>query len=250
MSEIFATVWGQEELLWLALIIFVAGTVRGFAGFGTGLIYIPLASNFMPPISVLITVMVVDLVGTIPLMPRALKDGSKSEISALLLGCMITLPFGVVFLTALDPLLFRWLVSLLSLGVIALLVSGIRHHVTLGPKSLIGVGGLSGFLGGISGMPGPPIILAYMSGQYGPARIRANTMMFLLGFEFMLAVTFALRGMITVQPFVIGVFLIVPYALGNIFGARIFNPDKAKLYRVVAYVIIGCSALIGLPLFD
>jgi hypothetical protein len=38
--------------------------------------------------------------------------------------------------------------------------------------------------------------------------------------------------------------------IGNMIGARFFDPDKEKAYRTVAFVIIGCSAMMGLPLFD
>lgn len=250
MNALFVAAWGQPDLIWLAFVVFVAGIVRGFAGFGTALIYVPVAANFLSPVWVLITLMAIDLVGPLPLVPRALKDGSKVEISAMLLGCALALPFGVYVLTWIEPQVFRWLVSLLALGVVALLLSGWRHRVMLQPRSLMGIGAVGGFLGGFSGMPGPPVILAYMSGQYEPARIRANTLLFLLGFDFMLAVAFVVQGVFVLEAFVLGVLLILPYGAGNLIGARIFNPDNARTYRLVAYVVIVSSALIGLPVFD
>jgi hypothetical protein len=30
----------------------------------------------------------------------------------------------------------------------------------------------------------------------------------------------------------------------------LFDPEKEKTYRTIAFVIIGISALMGLPLFD
>jgi hypothetical protein len=38
--------------------------------------------------------------------------------------------------------------------------------------------------------------------------------------------------------------------LGNIIGAVLFNPDKEKLYRKIAFLIITLSALTGLPLLS
>jgi hypothetical protein len=44
--------------------------------------------------------------------------------------------------------------------------------------------------------------------------------------------------------------LAIPMGLGNIIGAILFNPDKEKLYRKIAFLIITLSALTGLPLLS
>ena len=47
----------------------------------------------------------------------------------------------------------------------------------------------------------------------------------------------------------LGALLVPPYILGNLIGARIFDPVRAVLYRRVAYGIIAASAIVALPLF-
>ena len=44
-----------------------AGLVRGFSGFGTAMIYLPVASQFLTPFEALITLMVMDFFGPLPL---------------------------------------------------------------------------------------------------------------------------------------------------------------------------------------
>ena len=66
ISGAFAEAWAVPEFWWLVLVIGVAGVVRGFAGFGTGLVFIPLASIFLDPLWVLAAVIAVDVGGLGP----------------------------------------------------------------------------------------------------------------------------------------------------------------------------------------
>ena len=43
----------HPDTVYLAVVVLIAGIVRGFAGFGAGLIVVPLASRVLPPLEVL-----------------------------------------------------------------------------------------------------------------------------------------------------------------------------------------------------
>lgn len=249
MVSAFQEAWAIEGFWWLVAIIGLAGLVRGFAGFGTGMVFIPLASIFLPPLWVLAAVIAVDVAGSAPVLPRAIRDVRGRDLGWMLAGCVVALPLGTYALTASDPAVFRWGVSGLALALVALLISGWRHHVELGPKGLIGVGASSGFLGGFVGMPGPPVVLAYLGGQYRPERVRATTLLFMLLFVAMLGVVFALRGVLVWPGIALGLMLIPSYVAGNLAGQALFDPEKARLYRAVAYGVFIASALAGLPIF-
>lgn len=139
MPELLLGAWQTPGIGWLGLIVFVAGVVRGFAGFGTGLIFIPLAAMHIPPVWVLVALMTADLVATLPLIPGAFRDGSLPDLAALLPGCVICLPAGTLLLEPVDPVLFRWSVALLALGMVALLASGWRHRIVFGRCRAAGV---------------------------------------------------------------------------------------------------------------
>lgn len=49
MPEALAGVLATPGLVWLILTISVAGIVRGFTGFGTALVFVPVAGMFLPP---------------------------------------------------------------------------------------------------------------------------------------------------------------------------------------------------------
>lgn len=224
--------------------------VRGFAGFGTALIYVPLGALFLDPLPLIISLMVVDLFGPLAVLRPALREARRGDLWRLCLGCALLLPLGTYALTAADPALFRWVASGVALALVAALLVGWRHDREFAGRGLFAIGGAAGLLGGFTGMPGPPVILAYLSGQrYRAERIRATSTLFLLAFEWMLAATFALRGLLDLPVVLLGLLLIPAYVAGTLAGAALFRPGLARGYRAAAYLIIIGSALAGLPIF-
>jgi len=252
VSALFGQALATEGLIWLVGAVLVAGIVRGFSGFGTAMIYMPVASSLLSPVQALITLLVFDLFGPLPNVPRALRDGQPREVGNLALGAVITLPLGIWFLTRVDPLVFRWLVStmaLIALTLPAFLLLGWRHQMTGRLAATFGVGAFGGFLAGFSGLAGPPVIIFYLSSKRAVASVRANILLYLLFVDVLAIALFAYRGLLDPAFVMVGAMLAVPYTIGNVAGAAIFDPDKAKAYRVISVVVIALSALKGLPVF-
>ena len=243
-------VLSYEGLPVLVLAAFVAGIVRGFAGFGTAMVFVPIAALVVEPIYAILIMMIFDLFGPIALLPRAWRDGEPRDVGLLGIGAIIGLPFGVYLLTQLDPVVFRWLVSLLALSLLVLLVSGWRYSNPLGNMMTGIVGVISGFLSGVAALPGPPVIMSYMSSPRPPQVIRGNMIMYLFLVDILTLIVFAIKGLLVLIPLAVGAVLAVPYGTAGLIGQKIFNPDKEHIYRWVAYVMIAFSALAGLPVWD
>lgn len=250
MPDLWAGILATEGLPWIIAAAFVASMVRGFSGFGTAMVYLPVAGQFLPPVWALVTLTVMDLVGPLPVLPKVWKDVHKRDLGRMFLGVVVTLPIGVAVLLAIDPQIFRYAVSFVALALLVVLVGGFRYSGTVRGSAVVGIGGASGFLGGVAGLPGPPVILFYMASPHGPATIRANTMVFLLGFDVLLLGILGLEGSLTLTPIALGLVLIVPTMLGVLVGGAIFRPEYEKSYRAVAYVIIAVSAISGLPFWS
>ena len=239
-----------DGLAWLIITVVFAGLVRGFAGFGTALVFMPIAASVTSPVWAIIIMMSFDIFGPIALLPRAWRDGEPTEVSLLVVGAILGLPIGVYFLTQVDSVLFRWLVSILSMTMLILLASGWRYQNPLNKIMLMAIGSLGGFMSGISGISGPPVILTYMSSLKPASVIRGNTMLYLFFVDLVMFGVFLLKGLLVFIPLVIGLFLSVPYTLGGLVGQKIFNPNKEIIYRRIAYALIGLSAIIGLPIWS
>jgi uncharacterized membrane protein YfcA len=163
---------------------------------------------------------------------------------------VITLPIALYFLMNMETEIFRYIVSILALVLIFVLSTGWRFHRQLNSGALIGLGGLAGVSGGIAGVPGPPVILFYMASIHPVKVIRANNLLFLFGFDIFALFFLSIASALNIYAVILGLILAIPMGLGNIIGAILFNPDKEKLYRKIAFLIITLSALTGLPLLS
>jgi uncharacterized membrane protein YfcA len=228
----------------------IAGVVRGFAGFGTAMVYLPVAAQVLGPFEALTTLIVKDLVAPLMHVPRALRDGHPGDVLRLGLGAVVTVPLGVLVLSLVEPEVFRWAVSLIALALLALLVAGVRYRGTLTKPLIFGTGGVGGLLAGSVGLPGPPVIMLYMASTLPAPVVRANLMLYLILADAIMITVLAWNGYLVASAMFLGVLMIVPYSLGNWLGAALFRPEAERIYRLAAYAIIAGSALLGLPLWD
>lgn len=249
MSESLASAFATEGFWFLAFGALAAGLVRGFAGFGTAMIYLPVAGSVLGPFEALTTLIVKDLTAPLMHVPRALREGHPPDVLRLALGAAVAVPLGVWVLSLVERDVFRWGVSLVALGLLAVLISGLRYKGPLTPPIVTGTGALGGLLGGAVGLPGPPVILLYMASTLPPSAIRANTTLYLLLADVLLLAVLWWKGFLVASALTLGILMIAPYLLGNWLGAALFRPGHEALYRRVAYALIAASAIMGLPVW-
>lgn len=248
--QVIAQVIATDGFWFLVITAAIAGAVRGFSGFGTAMVYLPVAGQFLSPFEALTTLMIMDLVGPLPNIPKAIRISHRGDVLRLSLGALVAVPFGVLVLGLIAPEVFRYGVSLISITLLILLIAGIRYRGDLRPPMVYGTGGLGGLLAGSVGLPGPPVIMLYMASAHPAAVIRANIMVYLLLTDVIMIAVLHLNGYLVVSAVLLGGMLTLPYLVGNVLGGYLFAPGYERLYRAVAYFIIAVSALNGLPLFD
>jgi uncharacterized membrane protein YfcA len=250
MLEAFTAAFSTDKLWLLALGAFLAGIVRGFSGFGTAMVYLPVAGQVLAPFEAIASLMVKDLTAPLIHVPRALKDGHPADVLRLGVGAVIGVPIGQWILTQVEPDVFRWGVSLVALGLLVCLIGGIRYRGTLTKPLIYVTGVLGGFLAGCVGLPGPPVILLYMASTLPVSAVRANNTLYLMVADALILSLLAVKGLLVASALAIGALMIPPYLAGNWIGAVLFRPEAEKIYRWVAYAIIAGSAILGLPIWS
>lgn len=250
MIDAISSVAGPEAVLWLSTGALLAGIVRGFTGFGTAMVYLPVAAQFLTPFEALTTLLMMDLTGPLIHVRRALRDGQTGDVARLGAGAILAIPLGVWVLSLVAPEVFRWTISIAALVLLALLARGIRYRGTLGPRMIFGTGALGGFMAGSTGLPGPPVIMLYMASSLPVTAIRANLMLYLILSDVLMLAVLGVSGYLVATAVMLGALMILPYTFGNWVGARLFRPEAERYYRLAAYAIIAGSALSGLPVWD
>src|SRR5689334_11931350 len=207
----------------ICLIAFVSGTSRGFSGFGSALIFMPLASSMASPRLVAALLLLIDFVAALPLLPNAWKHADRKATAVMVAGALIGVPVGTYFLTRLEPVTTRWIISGFVAALLVLLLSGWRYRGKDHAAISVGIGGLSGFCSGLAQTGGPPIV-GYWLGRPLPSVIaRANILLFFGASDLFSAVSYAAAGLITMNA-ILFAFVVGPvYAVGVWFGASLFG---------------------------
>ena len=234
-------------LAWLVAVAVAAGLVRGFSGFGTALIYVPLAGLALPPLWVLVTLTVMDLVGPLPNVPRAWREGRPRQVAWLGAAALAGLLPGLWLLDRMSDEAFRWVVSTLCLATVAAMAAGWRLARAPGAGALGATGAASGLLGGVSGLAGPPVILLHLAAPWPAAVVRANVLLYLVLWDALFGAVLWGTGRLEAAPVALGAVLIAPYLLANVAGARLFAPGRERLYRRVAFGLIAAAAVLAVP---
>jgi uncharacterized protein len=234
----------------ICAIAFVSGTTRGFSGFGSALIFMPMASSMAAPRLVAALLLIIDFVAAAPLLPNAWKQADRKATAVMVAGALVGVPVGTYFLTRLDPVTTRWIISCFVAALLVLLLSGWRYRGKEHASIAVGIGGLSGFCSGLAQTGGPPIV-GYWLGRPIPSVIaRANILLFFGASDFFSAVAYAVSGLINADAIKFA-FVVGPvYALGVWFGASLFGRASETVFRAICYALIAAAVIIGLPALD
>ncbi|MEJ2626769.1 MAG: sulfite exporter TauE/SafE family protein [Pseudolabrys sp.] len=248
-STFLATLESERFLLAVGVAL-LAGIVRGFSGFGSALIYVPLVSALYEPKIATVSCALMDYICVLPYALRAFRHANWREVLPAFAAALLTVPLGTHVQSAVDPTVLRWGMSIFVLGFVVLLASGWRYPFKPNTPAAMGAGALSGFAGGATQMGGPPIILYWLGAPESATVIRANLLAFLMLLGITLIINYALRGLMIAQPIALGVLLWPAYIVALAIGAYWFKGASTSQYRRVAYVIVALAALVSLPVID
>ena len=234
----------------ICAIALVSGTARGFSGFGAALIFMPLASSMATPRLVAALLLVIDFVAAAPLVPNAWKHADRKATAVMVFGALIGVPIGTYFLSRLDPVTTRWIISAFVFALLTLLLSGWRYRGKDYPAISIGIGALSGFCSGLAQTGGPPIVGYWLGRPITSVIARANILLFFAASDFFSAASYSLTGLITADALRFSLLVGPVYGIGVWFGAGLFGRASETLFRVICYVLIAAAVIIGLPALD
>jgi uncharacterized membrane protein YfcA len=109
---------------------------------------------------------------------------------------------------------------------------------------------MSGFLSGLGGVGGPPVI-AYWLGGTSPANIiRANFILFIAVSTAIIGINFIWAGLFQTNIFLLALVIGPVYGLGIYLGAKSFRAADERLFRRICYGLIAVAAIVSLPALD
>jgi uncharacterized membrane protein YfcA len=234
----------------ICVFAFVAGASRGFSGFGAALIFMPLATSVAPPRLVAALLLIIDFVAAAPLVPNAWRGADRKATMIMVLGSAVSIPIGTYFLTRLDPVTTRWILSAFVAALLLLLLSGWRYRGEDHAALSVAIGAVSGFCSGLAQTGGPPIV-GYWLGRPIAAKVaRANILLFFALSDVFGGVSYAVSGLLTEQAIAFSLIVGPVYAVAIWLGANLFGRASERLFRAICYLLIVLALIIGLPALD
>jgi uncharacterized protein len=249
-SELIPADISANTALAICIIAFISGTARGFSGFGSALIFMPLASSLAAPRLIAALLLIIDFIGSLPLLPNAWRRADRKATVVIVAGALVGVPIGTWLLTRLDPVTTRWIISGFVAALLLLLLSGWRYrgrdHVTLS----VGIGALSGFCSGLAQTGGPPIVGYWLGRPVVSEIARANIILFFAASDFFSVVSYAVTGLLSKDAILFSLIVGPVYAIGIYFGTLLFGRASEKVFRGICYALIALAVLFGLPALD
>ena len=234
----------------VAALSLVAGAVRGFVGFGAGMIMIPFISAMYGPKIGASSILVADGILSIPYVLKSVRHCEPKTVFPVALAAVLAIPIGTYLLRIVDPIPLRWSLVPIIAALLALTLSGWRYHNAPSVGMSLAAGATSGLLSGLIQLSGPPVVALWVSGPSAPMTIRANIFVYFGVTTVVAVISYLIGGVFTAGLVKVLTPMIPCYAVGLFFGSRMFGKADPKLYRWVAVTLIGISVITSLPILD
>lgn len=239
-----------QQLGLAALVPVVAGFVKGVVGFAMPMVFISGLSTFLAPelalAGLILPTLVTNLMQAFRQGPRAAWQSVKTFRVFLFVG-MVTLFIGAQMVRLL-PLWSMLLIISLPITLFAMLqLRGVEIKLKGQSKRIAaGVGAFAGFMGGLSGIWGPPTV-AYLSalGTRKDDQMRIQGVIYGLGAIALTLAHFG-SGVLRAQTLPLSLAMVLPAVLGMWIGGRVFDRIDQVMFRRATLVIL---LIAGLNLF-
>ena len=232
----------------IALVVIFSGFLRGFIGFGSGLLMIPILSYFYSPVFAMVFNIVIEIPATIYLTFVGIKKSNLREITPMMFTIMLTIPFGTIFLVSVDEQIIRTLMSLLLIFFVILIATGWRIKSTITKYVLVLGGAISGLMQGATGMGGPPYVTVLLSKNDSDDVARANILVITSGLVISAIISLYYFGLFTKDILLTGALSAPIYVFATYIGTKFFNYSGNKYFRnssLIALGVVGLATLIG-----
>lgn len=236
----------SHPFLWavIGLLAFAAGLLRGFSGFGSSLLVVPVFSLFAGPAPAVAVATLLECVATLLLFVPALQHTNKPALIPISSAASLAIPLGHFTLIHLNPNLTNVLISAAVALMSGWMIVGGRFQFPRNMAGKVSAGALSGFLTGFGGIGGPPLVLYVLSGSESAEIKRANVIT-ISGVALIAAIFSMLYfGLLNRDALLGGIALAPIFLLGGMAGSRLFRAAPEKIYqRVAVGSLAGLSLL-------
>lgn len=234
------------------VIVFAAGIVRGFAGFGFSALSVAGMSLLLPAAQVVPPVFVLEVLASLSLLREAWRDADLRWLRWLVLGNALCIPLGLAVLAWLPEVELRLVLGALLLAAALLLRAGFSAGLEPSSGVRLATGMVSGFVNGVAAIGGIAVAVLMSTTSLAPAAMRATmivmflfTDLYALGWAAVMPVAASNQSSLLGPQTLVTALALTPAMLAGIWcGRRFFAGLPAQAFRQrVLEVLIGIASL-------
>ncbi|MDF1794213.1 MAG: sulfite exporter TauE/SafE family protein [Thalassobaculaceae bacterium] len=219
---------------------FLAGAVRGFAGFGSALVLAPVLALAYGPIVAVPLMSVLQLPVMYQLIRITRKETDWRRTGPMAATALVSIPLGAAVLKSLDPEMLRIGISGIVLGLAAVMaVGGLPRVARTRTRDMVAAS-TAGAMGGSTGIGGPPLVLYFLATGEPARQVRGDLSGYFMVTGVVGLATYFAYGLITLKILILGGVLSVPHFAGMSFGGYLFPRASEKTFRWIALSILAC----------
>lgn len=236
----------EPMIIVAVLIMFIAATVQGIAGFGRALIAAPLIALFTPADETVVIMIMLGVVGALIMMLKTFRHlHLKRMIPMVVFGILGSIA-GVQILSVIPVKELKIVMGVFIIVSAVILATGFRIKIKNEKLSYSVAGFIGGLTNGAISFGGPPTVLFLQNQNEEKNVFRANLSFFFLVIGFVGSLNLFINGMLTVNLVGQAGILAVPTVLGTFFGNFLSHKFPEEIFRKIVLVILFTAGVMAI----
>ncbi|WP_126455086.1 sulfite exporter TauE/SafE family protein [Sulfuriflexus mobilis] len=229
-----------------AMVASAAGLMRGFAGFGSGMLMAPIFAVLFGPVEAVATIILLEMAVTLQLMPAAKEHIEWRFVGLMGVVAAAFMPVGVWLLVSMDPIILTKAIGVIVMFFVIVLLTGWRYVGNKRNWVTVGVGAISGTMMAATSLGNPVVMLYMLTGSDSPAANRSNITAYFAITLSALIMFLALSGLVSKFAIAHAAILVPAFMFTAWLGSCMFKKSGEFLYRIVALVFLFVASIVGL----
>ncbi len=248
MLETLTTLTGltPSDFLICTAAIFVAGLVRGFAGFALSATVMASIVVILPPVELIPICYVLEGAASVFMLRGGIRDADMGVVWVLAIGSAIGVPIGLLATTSISPEISKIVALIVVLTLTLLQLLRITPRFVGTRAGLYGTGLVAGVVTGLASVGGMVVALYVLASKSEPRSMRGSLVMFLFIGMFTSLVYYVLYGIMDRQALLRGLVFTPVVLFGVVLGGALFRPSLAVFYKQFCLLLLVALSIVGL----
>ncbi len=235
-----------DALLICGAVAFIAGLVRGFAGFALSALLMAGLVTIIPPVQLIPICVLMEAVASVLMFRGGLRDADMAIVLGLAIGTVIGTPVGLLATTTLNVDISKSIALTIIIALTVAQLFKVKPRFVDTTSGVYGSGIVSGIASGLAGVGGMVVALFVLARNAEAKTMRGSLVMYLLISVITTLIILFLFGMLDMRALKRGL-VIAPLVLVGVFlGSLLFRPSLVGFYRRFCLFLLLFLSSVGL----